>query len=115
MTHSHTCTLIERLQTRIATLKLVRKEELYKADHNKSDQVKLDGELYLCIVLNVGMSVDNTNSYDNARVASVYLIGHHVCMCVRFYVCGAVAQLVRECVWRRETVGTLQGCRFKSQ
>ncbi|XP_062504586.1 uncharacterized protein LOC134181340 isoform X3 [Corticium candelabrum] len=43
MTYSHTCTLIERLQTRIATVKLLRKEKLYKADHNKSDEDKLDG------------------------------------------------------------------------
>ena len=43
--YSHTCTIIERLQTRITTLKLLRKEELYKADHNKSDEDKLDGEI----------------------------------------------------------------------
>ena len=38
-------TLVEGMQTRIATLKLLRKEEAYKADHNKSDQNKLDGEV----------------------------------------------------------------------
>ena len=42
-----------------------------------------------------------------------------LCACVRAYVhvcvCGTVAQLVRECIWRMETFGTLQGCKFKSQ
>ena len=112
---SHTFRLIERLQTRIATLKLLRKQELYKADHNKSDQDKLNGEIYQCIVLTFGMFIDKNNSYDNANVASAILIEHRVCMCVRWFGCYAVPQLVRECVWRMETFETWQDCRFNSQ
>ena len=36
-------------------------------------------------------------------------------VCVFVCVCGAVAQLVRECFWRIKTCGNLQGCQFKSQ
>ena len=32
------------------------------------------------------------------------------CVCVCVCVCGAVAQLVRECIWRKKTFETLQGC-----
>ena len=34
-------------------------------------------------MLNADMSIDNT--YDNARVVSVYLIGHYVCTSVCIY------------------------------
>ena len=36
----------------------------------------------------------------------------HVCVCVGG---GAIAQLVKECIWRMKTSVTLQDCRFKSQ
>ena len=32
----------------------------------------------------------------------------HLCVCVRAHVFGAIAQLVRECIWRMKTSGTLQ-------
>ena len=38
-----------------------------------------------------------------------------VCVCVCVCVCVYVAQRVRECIWRMETSGTLQSCKFKSQ